>query len=129
MAVVELLSRSVRPCESTHAPARTFSQKVISNIIYYSRCGMSDVAFCTAPPIGGPSCVKSTSIADGSLKSGVIRAIKTVHGGIGYLTYFRVSLVHNNKYSELFVFVGIFQVSSKNINRLRLLPMITQYSI
>ena len=24
--------------------------------IYDSRCGMSDVAFCTAPPNGGPSC-------------------------------------------------------------------------
>ena len=30
--------------------------KVIASIIYDSRCGMSDVAFCTAPPIGGPSC-------------------------------------------------------------------------
>ena len=54
MAGVVLLSRSIRPCESGNA--RTFSQKVIASIVYDSRCGMSDVAFCTAPPLGGASC-------------------------------------------------------------------------
>ena len=51
MAGVVLLSQSIRPCESGNA--RTFSQKVI---VYDSRCGMSNAAFRTAPPIGGPSC-------------------------------------------------------------------------
>ena len=49
-----LLSRSIRTCESGNA--RTFSQKVIASIVYDSCCGMCDVAFRTAPPIGGPSC-------------------------------------------------------------------------
>ena len=31
-------------------------KQVIASIIYDSRCGISDVAFCIAPPIGGPSC-------------------------------------------------------------------------
>ena len=48
---VVLLSRSIRPCESTHGIARKFSQKVIASIVYDSRHGMSDVAFRT---IGGP---------------------------------------------------------------------------
>ena len=36
--------------------AWTFSEQVIASIIWDSRRGMSDVAFCTAPPIGWPSC-------------------------------------------------------------------------
>ena len=56
MAGVMLLSRSIRPCESMHGNAQTFSQKVITSIVYDSRCWMSDVAFRTTPPIGGPSC-------------------------------------------------------------------------
>ena len=56
MAGVVLFLRSIRPCESMHANVRTFSEQVIASIIYDSRCGMSDVAFRTAPPIGGPSC-------------------------------------------------------------------------
>ena len=35
---------------------RTFSEQVIASIIEDSRCGMSVVAFHTAPPIGGLSC-------------------------------------------------------------------------
>ena len=57
MAGVVLLSRSIRPCESKHVNTRTFSEQVIARILYDSRCGMSDVAFCTAPPFGGPSCI------------------------------------------------------------------------
>ena len=53
MAGVALLSRSTRPCESMHGHARTFSEHVIASIIDDSRCMMSDVAFRTAPPIGG----------------------------------------------------------------------------
>ena len=34
-----------------------FSEQVIASIIYDSRCGMSDAAFRTAPPIGEPSCL------------------------------------------------------------------------
>ena len=56
MAGVILLSRSSRPCESMHGHARTFSEQVITSIIDDSRCGMSDLAFRTAPPIGGPPC-------------------------------------------------------------------------
>ena len=33
-----------------------FSEQVIASIIDDSRCGMSDVVFHTAPPIGGLSC-------------------------------------------------------------------------
>ena len=33
--------------------ARTFSEQVIASIIYDSSCVMSDVAYRTAPPIGG----------------------------------------------------------------------------
>ena len=36
-----------------HGHARTFSEQVKASIIYDNRCGMSDVAFRTAPPIGG----------------------------------------------------------------------------
>ena len=50
-----LLSRSTCPCESMHGHAQTFSEQVIASIIDDSRCGMSDVAFRVAPPIGGPS--------------------------------------------------------------------------
>ena len=57
MAGVVLLSWSIRPCESMHGNARTFSEQVIASIIYDSRGGMSDVAFRTAPPIGEPSCL------------------------------------------------------------------------
>ena len=42
--------------QSIQGNAGTFSEQVIASIIYDSRCGMSDVAFCTAPPTGGPSC-------------------------------------------------------------------------
>ena len=35
-------------------------EQVIASIIYDGRCGMTDVAFRTAPPIGGPSCCHST---------------------------------------------------------------------
>ena len=43
-------------------------------IIYDSRCGMSDVAFCSAPPIGGPSCFnfdKCRPEAAGNVISGI----------------------------------------------------------
>ena len=56
MAGVVLLSRSTRPCESMHGHARTFSEQAIASIIDDSRCGMSDIAFRAAPPIGGLSC-------------------------------------------------------------------------
>ena len=56
MAGVVLLSRSTHPCEPMHGRARTFSEQVIPSIIYDLRCGISDVAFRTAPPFGGLSC-------------------------------------------------------------------------
>ena len=49
-----MLSRSIRPCESMHGHAQTFSEEVIASIIYDSRSGMSDVAFRTT---GGCSCI------------------------------------------------------------------------
>ena len=55
MAGVILLSRSTRPCEWMHGNAWTFLEQVIANIIFNNRCGMSDVAFRTAPPICGLS--------------------------------------------------------------------------
>ena len=36
----------------------TFSEQVIASIVDDSRCGMSNIAFRTAPPIGGLSCWK-----------------------------------------------------------------------
>ena len=36
--------------------ALTFSEQVIASVKYDSGCGMSDVAFRTASPIGGSSC-------------------------------------------------------------------------
>ena len=59
MAGVILLSRSTRQCESINGNARTFSEQVIASITFDSRCGMSDVAFRTPLPIGGPSCPKN----------------------------------------------------------------------
>ena len=55
---VVLLLRSIRPCASMHGNALTFSEQVIASIIYDSRCGTSDVAFCTAPPFGRPQILK-----------------------------------------------------------------------
>ena len=55
--VYVLLSRSTRLCESMHGHASTTAEQVIASIIDDSRCGISDVAFCTAPPIGGLSCL------------------------------------------------------------------------
>ena len=57
MPGVILLSQSPHPGESMHGHARTFSEQVIASIIDNSRCGISDVAFHTAPPIGGLSCL------------------------------------------------------------------------
>ena len=51
-----MLLRSTRPCEMTHGHARMFSEQVVPSIIDDSRRGMSDIAFRTAPPIGGLSC-------------------------------------------------------------------------
>ena len=59
MAGVVLLSRSIRPRESMHGHARTFSEQLIASITHDSRCGMSDVAFRSAPPIGGLFCLKA----------------------------------------------------------------------
>ena len=59
MAGVVLLSRSTSPCESMHGHSWTFSELVIASIIEDSRCGISDVAFHTAPRIGGLSCLLS----------------------------------------------------------------------
>ena len=36
-----------------HSQAWSSSEQVIASIVNESRCGMSDVAFRTAPPIGG----------------------------------------------------------------------------
>ena len=47
-----------------HGNTRTFSEQVIPRIIYDSRCGISNVAFRTAPSIGGPSCVSSHKLDD-----------------------------------------------------------------
>ena len=48
----------------------TFSEQVIASIrpyiAYDSRCGMSDVAFHTAPPTGGPSCIDYEKVFDGA---------------------------------------------------------------
>ena len=41
---------------AVNSNARTFLEQVIASIICNSRCRMSDVAFRTAPPIGGHSC-------------------------------------------------------------------------
>ena len=57
MAGLVLLLRSIRPCESMHGNARKFLEQVSTSIIYDSRCGMRDVTFRTAPPIGWPSCL------------------------------------------------------------------------
>ena len=51
-----VLSRSTRPCESMHGHGWTFSEQVIAIIIDDSHFVMSDVAFRTAPPIGGLYC-------------------------------------------------------------------------
>ena len=40
-----------------HGLAWTFSEQMIASIIDDSRCGIGDVAFHTAPPIGGLSCL------------------------------------------------------------------------
>ena len=52
-----------RPCIESHGRVDrdnnttfTISEQVITSIIEDSRCGMSDVAFRTAPPLGGLSC-------------------------------------------------------------------------
>ena len=57
MAGVVLLARSTRPCEAMHGHAWTFSEQVIASIIYDRSCGMSDIAFRIASPIGGLSCL------------------------------------------------------------------------
>ena len=83
MAGVVLLLRSIRPCESMHGNARTFSEQVIASIIDDSRCGMSDVAFRTTPPIGGPSCLKNMLIDIASLFHTLNNTIDAVTFSIG----------------------------------------------
>ena len=56
MAGVVWLSWLTRPCESMHGHAWTLSDQVIASIVDDSRCGMSNVAFRTAQPIGVLSC-------------------------------------------------------------------------
>ena len=68
MAGVVLLSRSIRPWESMHGNARTFSEQVTASIKYDSSCVMSDVVFRAAPPIGGYSCICLSSYESNSLK-------------------------------------------------------------
>ena len=58
-----------------HGNALTFSEQHIASIIYDTRCGMTDVAFRTAPPIGGPSCYWDGivgGIADGVLPNCIL---------------------------------------------------------
>ena len=52
-----IVSRSQGPCESMYGHAWTLSEQVIASFIDDSRCGMSDVAFRTAPLISGLSCL------------------------------------------------------------------------
>ena len=44
-----------------------FWEQVIGSTIYDSCCVMSDVALCTAPPIGGPSCKSIAEIGESYL--------------------------------------------------------------
>ena len=48
-----------------HGNARTFSEQLIAGNIYDGRCDMTDVAFRTASPIGGPSCFCLVGILTG----------------------------------------------------------------
>ena len=52
--VVVAINSSMR---SMHGHAWTFSEQMIASIIDDSRCEMIGVAFRTAPPIGGLSCI------------------------------------------------------------------------
>ena len=56
MAGVVLLSRSTPQCGAMYGHAWKCPEQVIASIIDHSHCGMSDVAFRTVPPFGGPSC-------------------------------------------------------------------------
>ena len=58
-----MMARVVLLSQSTLMHERTFSEQVIC-VSYDSRCGMSAVAFCTAPPFGGPSCYSHLIVSD-----------------------------------------------------------------
>ena len=78
MAGVILLSRSTRPCESTHGHAWAFSEQAIASNIDDSRYGMSDGAFRTVPPTGGLSCIESSSSVTELNSIGLSCPLKTV---------------------------------------------------
>ena len=82
MAGVLLLSRSIRPCESMPGNARMFSEQVVASIICDSHCGMTDVAFRTALPNGGPSCLIEQGSLFILLSDWGLRALSPTNGGL-----------------------------------------------